>query len=221
MIQNYSDLITEVGRLLARRNLLPLIPGWIQEAESRVVQKVRSIRETIYIDSTGTLTEDVTSLTLPEGVSHVLAIQLHDEVPKRNLTSVELSQLLIRRAQADSLSREFPEFYTFVGERTVELAPTPLGNTPYTIWYTGMLPIINDARYKSQVLIEAPNVLKYGAALEGANHTRNWELADRYEARFERDVKAYGMYLSRAQPSIQVGSWGNAGDRPQTTGGTL
>ncbi len=217
MFENYSDLVTQVVGLLGRGNVRPLVPGWIQMVESEAVHRIRDLREVIY-KTTGNLTSGDPELTLPDGCTGVIVLQL-DESPTMIVESVTLHQLAERRSAYTSGSDVFPRVYAFTGQLTIEMAPNPSSNTAYTLYYTANMADVTELKYTSQVLEEAPNLLYYGAAAHGARWNRDANALAIWQPEFEKALGFYSTYIARKDPElIQVSSYSQTRDWPMMTG---
>ncbi len=214
---NYSGLFQEIVDLVARGGLRPKIPGWVSLAEKEAVMEIRDLREVRY-KTTGNLVADATELTLISGIHGIDLFQL-DENPVRVVVSGSISQVVDRRALDSAAADAFPVVYAWTGPNTVELAPTPAAATPYTIYYTGSMVQVNETKYTSNILEEAPYYLLYAAAFHSALYTRNAENEARYGAQRDRALGQYKKFLARKdKKTIQVGRRVTPPDYPQTTG---
>lgn len=216
IISNYSELVDEVTKLLSRDFLRPQVPGWIHFAELEIVREIMPLREIKY-KTTGTLTIDEVELTLPDGINGIFGFQL-DENPIRTVTSVEMPQLLRRRALNTAAADQFPSVYAWTGTRTIEMAPTPKATTPYTLYYTGLMADPNETKYTSQVLVEAQDLLLYGAAKHSAPFVRHDERLAMWISLFNGGLPTYAAFLDNQLDTIQVSPFSSGRDYPQTTG---
>ncbi len=213
---NYSELFQEVVDLIARGGMRPKIPGWVSLAESEAVMGIRSLKEVRY-KTTGNLVADATELTLISGIHGIDVLQL-DENPVRVVRSANIAQVVNRRA-ISAAANDFPVIYAWTGPNTIELAPTPNAATPYTLYCTGAMGQVNETKYTSNILEEAPQYLLYAAAFHSAVYNRNAENEARYGAQRDRALAQYKRYVGRKdKKTIQVGSRSTPRDYPQTTG---
>lgn len=210
---SYSGLFQEVADLIGRSGLRPKIPGWVSLAESEAVHEIRSLREVRYKVS-GNLDAANTELTLIDGIHGIDVMQL-DENPVRVVKSAGIAQVVAKRAQSPAAANTFPVIYAWTGPNTIELAPTPHAATPYTIYYTGSMSEVNETKYTSNILEEAPAYLLYAAAFHSAVYTRNSENETRYGAQKDRALAMYKKFVGRKdQKTIQVGTSRTPHDHP-------
>lgn len=218
MIETYSDLVESVTRLLARNYLRGEVQTWIDFAEKHAVRKIRDLREIKY-KTTGTLVSGTGSITLPEGIMGIDALQV-DTVPIRILTSVTLQRLQARMSLSDTSG--FPTMYTWTGHELIEIAPVPQTNDGYTVYFTKAMIKPDHLKYTSDILQEAPDLLLYGAAVHSAPFIHHDERLPMWQGLFKEAVDDYARFLSRkALTRIQVRPYGGGvHDHPQTTGTT-
>ena len=75
-ISNYAELIDEVADELSRPDLVGKVPGWIERAEEKIVQKVRDLKD-VEVELTGQSTvADQDYIDLPAGCTEVRAIRI-------------------------------------------------------------------------------------------------------------------------------------------------
>ncbi len=214
---NYSGLFQEIVDLVGRGGLRPKVPGWVSLAEAEAVMEIRDLREVRY-KTTGNLVAGATELTLISGIHGIDLLQL-DENPVRVVRSGSISQVVDRRALDSAAADAFPVVYAWTGSNTIELAPTPAAATPYTIYYTGAMGKVNETKYTSNILEEAPHYLMYAAAFHSAVYTRNAENEERFGKQRDRILGQYKKFLARSdKKTIQVGRHVTPPDYPQTTG---
>lgn len=210
---NYSQLTDEVVDLINRGDLRPKVPGWITLAERECVQAIQNLKSVIYIFS-GTLTADTATLTLPTGTAAIKALQL-DENPIKIVRPVSLRELQQQKALISSAGQTFPGFYAFQSDTVIEMVPTPQANTPYTIYYEALNAPITDASVTSQLLVQAPQVLLYGAAQHSSPYLRD-DKAQQWQGLLQKFTRQYAQWVARnAYSQVQVTAYGGfINDRP-------
>ena len=138
MPANYQELVQDVVELVGRQRIRPKVLGWIRMAEETAVQRIRELREVIYIFS-GTMTENSDQLTLPAGITGIEGLQI-DTDPIRIVKQIELSELQRRREILSAASDLYPLAFCWTGAEKIEMVPIPSGAHAYTLYYKGRRP---------------------------------------------------------------------------------
>lgn len=218
--KDYSALVDKVVKLVGRGDLRTEIPGFIELAEKAAVQRIRELREVIYMTTGQTMTIDSPVLTLPEGITGIEILQI-DTDPIHLVRQVALDYLKRRQVILTQASDLCPEVFSWTGAETIEMAPIPTEAHAYTLYYKGDMVASSELKYTSQILQQAPDYLYYKAAHHAFLWTRNFETADVYKAEAEGAILAYAQLLARGDlDTPQVAPFDFIHDHPQTTGST-
>ncbi len=194
---NYTGLIEEIEDFLARNDLGHKIPSWITLAEKEMVLELRDLRENMF-ETTGTLISGDPFIDLPFEVRQLRALRI-DTNPERRLNLVSMDKLIDVTNNANRAGLQFPQAFTFVGERRIQVAPASGTTDGYTLFFWGDVAKVNQAKTTSQILRESPQSLLYGASLHGARWMKDAQLqAEAGEAYRDAKVK-YRQYLTRAR----------------------
>ncbi len=193
VIRNYGDLYIEVADLLARNDLTGKIPGWLDEVQKELVRDIKHLTEIRYRLSGQPLLAGATSLETPDGTSRVFGIEL-DLSPPQRLNIVSLDKLTDVKAGAQYSGLEYPSAMHILDQNTILIEPAVSAAVDYTITYAATtMGDVDENLITSQVLEEAPDVLKYGIAIHAAAFTRNAEAGAAWMALYESKVQKYAI----------------------------
>jgi hypothetical protein len=199
IIKNYEDLKNDIVNLLARDDLAGMIPGWIDEVHKELVGNLIHLREIRFELKDQPLVAGVEQITLPTGTTRVDVIVIQGTIPQK-LQIVSLDKLIDVRANSANSGQATPTAMHFLNQYTVLLGPASTSNIDYTIYYAAStIAEVDQDLLTSQVLQEAPDVLKYGVSVHAALFTRNAELGTVAKAEYNERAKRYGRQLFRAR----------------------
>ncbi len=159
-ISTYAALQTAVATYLHRSDLTALIPTFISLAESSLLREIS-------IPETETSVDDVTV-----GGYAVLPVDF-GTLSKLAITYAGATRLLDYIA-LEAVSTEVeanPGYYSFQNGK-LRIYGSGDGQA-YTLYYLPVIAPLSDTSTSNWLLVNAPDLYLYGAALEAAKHTRD------------------------------------------------
>lgn len=202
--QNYQQLTEEISDLIARGGIGPKIPGWIDMAQSEIVQACRDLDDIVY-KTTGTLSG--AELTLPDDLISIETLQI-DIDPIQVLKSLALPELKRKQSFRLASNESTPVWYARIGSQKIEMYPVPQNPDGFTLFYKGVLPTTDAKSTTSQLLAQSPQLLLYGAASHSSPYARDGR-GPEWDSIYHRHLRTYRKFLGRTyQKTIQVSGYG-------------
>lgn len=181
-LTTYADLQAQVAAWLNRGDLSGQIPDFITLAEARLR---RELRRTTVVNSAFSV--NAASVALPAGAAELRSIRLLTSDPSLDteLKQTTFAGLADIRAAAGGVSGR-PTHYAQRGQ-TLHFAPTP--DRTYTAeiaYFAAYVPVSTS----TALLLEAPDLLLYGALCESAPYLQHDERIPVWERRFREALDA-------------------------------
>jgi hypothetical protein len=193
---SYEALIEEVSDEVGRSDVKAKMLDWLDLIEKRMVRELKYFRGSVF-QTTGTLTADQASLTLPTGLLEALLLRIETN-PEQRVNMVSWDKLVDVRASGASAGLLTVEVAHHFDQYTLLLEPAPSSNDPYTLFWRGQLPKIDETTVTSQVLEEAPDLLFHGALFHAFGYTRNAQQKAENKGLYDQCLDAYGKFLWNA-----------------------
>lgn len=156
-LTSYSGLKTSIANLLNRADLTDYIDGFIDmfEADINNELSVLNMHETV------TLTPSSGEITLPSDFRSVVSMVALTN-PRRVLTQTTAEAIDLRYGDRDSGD---PAYYAVTGSKAL-IMPTTTSNISLT--YVKGVPALSDDNTSNWLLVQAPQLYLYGAAVHSA-----------------------------------------------------
>jgi len=196
--QSYRELVSKVAALLNRPDLEGSIPEWLQLVESEFMKECRDITENLTEGTPIAMVVDQDYIDLPAGAGVVKMLRI-DTTPEKNLRIVSQREMddnrIAKRGQT------FPVSAMFTGATKLSLAPPPQTTDTVTPLYSTSFADIDQDSTDNRLLIEAPEMLLYGAAVHGCNFTEEFDTGARFAAVYQDAKAKYKKWLARKRMS--------------------
>lgn len=179
-ITDYSTLQTAVGEWLHRTDLATQIPTFIQLAETKIANNIRSRQ----LETTTTLvtTDGVSTVALPSDYGSFKNLQIAGYPP---LTLVPDDILLLYNSSG---GLGVPQFYCLQGNDLV-LSPVPNSELTINVVYYKDLTPLSSINPVNWVLTKYPAVYLYGALIEASIFTNDPEQQQFYQTKFNDTIE--------------------------------
>jgi hypothetical protein len=161
MITDYATLQTALADLLGRTDLTAAIPGFIQDVESRLRRDERARRLT----SRGTFNIAADGEALPTDLFEIESWYHNGPTyygPIHVTTSDGLSELKLRHGITG------PPAYAAIVDGRARFAPVPDATYPTQMTYWRKLTPLSASSTTNWLLLDSPDIYKYGAAMFAA-----------------------------------------------------
>mgnify|MGYP000694343369 CR=1 FL=1 len=208
-LDSYTNLITEVGDLLNRGDLVAKVPTWIAlvEAELRRELQGRNMRTEIAITfgTTGVI-------ALPLDMGRPVSLTLETALYRWPVELTTYERVQIKRGQIVV----GPPRYACVIGAELRFPPTD-SDTAYTgtLIYDADIPALTTTNLSNWVLVSHPDVYLYGAALHSAPYLRDDERIQMWkemfyqpaiaQVRLARDRAEFGANTPVIRPKSALG----------------
>jgi hypothetical protein len=206
----YEDLIEEATDELGRNDLKGKMIDWLTLIERRLSRDVKYFRGTVFT-TTSAFVAGQDFVTLPDGLLEILLLRIDVTDAPRWMTFVSLDKLVDVKSNAARTGITFAEAAHHLDQYTLLVEPAPTNADPFTLWWRGKLPLVDQSIVTSQVLEEAPDLLLEGLLYHGFKYTRNAGQMAEKKALYDECVMAYHKFLW----NVQFGA-GVARVRPDT-----
>ena len=185
-ITTYSELKTAVANWINRTDLTSRIPEFIALAETRINRRLRiRAMETVYNADTASSTK---LYALPTGFAGMRSFKLNTD-PLTDLDYMTPENM--DRIWAGSSTGK-PKAYTLEGDN-LRLSPTPDGAYEMELLYYKKFDALSDAAPTNWLMLNAPDVLLYGACLEAAPYMKG-----------HPDIPVWGEFFKSAMDDIET-----------------
>ena len=182
MINNYSDLKSEVANWLHRDDLETNIPIFIQLAESKIAKNIRSR----YLETVSTIvaTGGIKSTEIPFDYTTIKSIV----VESNPTSSLELIPDHILQQYNQSSATGVPRFYSITGS-DLYYSPIPDNDYNVTITYSADLTPLSSVNTINWVLTRYPYLYLYGSLIEASIFTNDPDQVQFYQSKFDDAIK--------------------------------
>ena len=157
-ITNYSELQSTIADFLNRDDLTAVIPTFISLAEARIARDLRHWKQ----EKRVTANMDERYENLPNDVIEIRQLQL---TAGGRILSISSAEMEDRRAVSDVGGK--PKYMRLTADQ-IELYPTPDEAYEVSMLYYGRIPALSNSEPDNWLLIDAPDVLLYGALTQAA-----------------------------------------------------
>ena len=157
-ITNYTELQSTIADFLNRDDLTAVIPTFISLAEARIARDLRHWKQ----EKRVTANMDERYENLPNDVIEIRQLQLAAGGRILSISSAEMEE---RRAVSDIGGK--PKYMRLTADQ-IELYPTPDEAYEVSMLYYGRIPALSNSEPDNWLLIDAPDVLLYGALTQAA-----------------------------------------------------
>lgn len=172
-IATYGDLKSKAASWLNRSNLTDVIPDFVQLAETSIRRDIRCrVQETL---TTGTMTGD--TLAFPTRFLDARRLVVGGK-KKTYLTPEEYTDYVAATRTGDH--------FTIIGENIYVLNSTS-GDAYALLYWLAFTPFLNDTD-TNWLLTNAPEVYLWASCKAGAEYEKDFEAADRFEAKYNAAV---------------------------------
>lgn len=174
-ILNYGDLKEQVANWLNKTNLTDDLPIFVRLAETTIRRDVRvRVQEQFEAGTATAETIDVPTRFLEAKRLYVGTRRKEYRTPE------EFLDLTIQTSQAD--------YYTVIGEDIHVLGGAT--DSTYSLLYWQEFEAFVSDTDTNWLLLNAPGVYLWQACKEGAEFLKDFEAADRFDAKYQRDLMA-------------------------------
>lgn len=192
MITDYATLQSELATLLNRDDLTSAIPGFIQDCESRLRRDPRAYR----LVSRGSFSVSGDGAQMPSDMAE-LESWYHDGPsyygPIHIVNRDDLSDLKI------GLGTTGVAAYAALVDGRARFAPVPDGTYLTQMTYWQKLPRLSASVTTNWLLLEHPDIYKYGSALFAAPYLREDERVNVWSAFYEAALDELDLATQRAR----------------------
>ena len=157
-ISNYTELQSTIADFLNRDDLTAVIPTFISLAEARIARDLRHWKQ----EKRVTANMDERYENLPNDVIEIRQLQL---TAGGRILSISSAEMEDRRAASDIGGK--PKYMRLTADQ-IELYPTPDEAYEVSMLYYGRIPALSNLEPDNWLLIDAPDVLLYGALTQAA-----------------------------------------------------
>jgi hypothetical protein len=173
-IATYTDLKSAIANWLHRSDLSSVIPDFIALSESEFNR-----RNLIGQVTTTTLSVSGVSTVLPTGWGGVKSVTVTAYGLNRDIDQVD--EQVIRTYNASG----YPKHYAISGNNLL-IAPVPDGAYSVTLTYWAKIDALSDSNPTNWLLTAYPDLYLWRGVCEGARYTRDNDLAQLAEGRYQQ-----------------------------------
>jgi len=177
-LTTYSELQTAIADRMNRSSDTAFIPDWITIAEKEIVRWAR----VDWLETETDLTPSGAFVTLPDDFNSLRS--LYWAYSNYRVPLEQVSPDLIDKL-SPSNETGFSGYFCIQGTQ-IQLRPAPSGGDDVTIRYYFKPEMLSDTNTSNEILVNAPDMLFYRALVEGYDHIRNHELAQKYLQQYEK-----------------------------------
>lgn len=192
MITDYASLQTAIATLLNRTDLDDAIPGFIQDCESRLRRDPRARRLT----NRGNFTISADGATLPSDLYEIES--WYHAGPTYYGPLFVTDPKSIPELQIQHGPTGVPGFYAVV-DGQARFAPTPDGTYTTRMTYWRKVSSLSASNTTNWLLLDSPDVYKYGAALFAAPFLRDDERIATWATLYEQGLNELDQATERAR----------------------
>ena len=175
MITSYSTLQTSIAAFLHRSDLTTMVPEFIADAEARIYNDLRlRCMEASYSGTTANGT-----IALPTGFLEWIYLYA-DTSPLQKLQRKDVEWIVTNYQGSSGI----PKFFARDGDNLM-FGPEPSSDTALLGRYYRRLDALSDSNTSNWIVINAPDLLRYGALCEAAPYIEDDARAQLWEAKYQ------------------------------------
>tara|TARA_R110000744_G_scaffold289502_2_gene400389 strand:- start:559 stop:1167 length:609 start_codon:yes stop_codon:yes gene_type:complete len=163
-LTTYAGLQAAIGDFLNRQDLTAAIPTFIELAETRISRDLAHWKQEKRVETTFNERYEV----IPNDFIEALSLQHADGGRIMTMAATEMHD---RRGTADNQAGKPKSVRLTAGQ--FELYPTPDEAYPVSLLYRAKIPALTDTNTSNWLLLDAPDVLLYGALGHSAPYLKD------------------------------------------------